>query len=241
VAEQEAQQRIVGLVPMAEDFAARDDRRARAQQRALHRHVLQPRRPALERRVPGTGKPLRPRPRAQLVERLEALPDPLGRHLDDARRGERGDEAALERGRDRIAARRCVEEGREGEERVVVLGLGRGVRDHGGGLTGDLAGGFGHLSPVTVTGGFSSVIARSRRRRGEACCPKDNPDKALSAALDCFAALAMTGGGSGAQYPGDAQSEGIAPSWRAPRREDVAGSVGRGWSMTHPKMHIPAR
>jgi hypothetical protein len=71
------------------------------------------------------------------------------------------------------------------------------MRDDGGGLAGDLAGGFGHLSPVTVMGGFSSVIARSRRRRGAACCPKDNPARA---ALDCFAALAMTEGGSDAQY-----------------------------------------
>jgi len=43
------------------------------------------------------------------------------------------------------------------EERIVVLGFGRGVRDDRGGLARDLAGGFGHLSPV---------IARSRRRRG---------------------------------------------------------------------------
>jgi hypothetical protein len=113
--------------------------------------------PALQRRVPGPGKPLRPRPRAQLVQRLEALPDPLGRHLDDARRGERGDKAALELGRDRIAARGGVEEGGEGEERIVLLGFGRGVRDDGGGLASELAGGFGHLS---------TVIARSRRRRG---------------------------------------------------------------------------
>jgi hypothetical protein len=89
------------------------------------------------------------------------------------------------------------------------------MRDDGGGLPRDLAGGFGHLSPVTVTGCFSSVIARSRRRRGEACCPKDNPVKAFHAALDCFATLAMTGGGSGAQYLGGAKIEGLAPSWRA--------------------------
>ena len=95
VREEEAQQRIVGLVPMAEDLAARDDRRARAQHGALHRHVLEPRRPALERRVPGPGKPLRPRPRAEFIERLEALPDPLGRQFDDAGRGERGDKSSL--------------------------------------------------------------------------------------------------------------------------------------------------
>ena len=179
--------------------------------------------------------------RDRLVQRLEALPDALGRHLDDAGRGERGDEAALERGRDRIAARGGVVEGRKGEDGVVVLGLGRDMRDDGGGLARDLAGGFGHLSPVTVMRGFLSVIARSRRRRGEACCPKDNPDTTLSAALDCFAALAMTGGGSGAQYRGGALSEGIARSWRAPRCEGIAGFVGRGWSMAHPKMHIPAK
>ena len=119
------------------------------------------------------------------------------------------------------------------EERIVVLGFGRGVRDDRGGLARDLAGGFGHLSPVTVIGSFSSVIARSRRRRG-------NPVKAFRAALDCFATLAMTGDGSGAQHLGGAQSEGIAPSWRVPRSEAFAGSVGQGWSMTHPKMHIPA-
>ncbi len=64
--------------------------------------------------------------------------------------------------------------------------------------------------------------------------------KAFRAALDCFALLAMSGGGSGAQYLGGAKIEGLAPSWRAPRREGIASSVGRGWSMTHPKMHIPA-
>jgi hypothetical protein len=112
------------------------------------------------------------------------------------------------------------------------------MRDDGGGLARDLAGGFGHLSPATVTNGFSSVIARSRRRRGEACWPKDNPERHRASCLDCFAALAMTGGGSDAQYSGGAQTEGIAPSRRAPRREDIAGLVGRGWSMTHPKMHI---
>lgn len=77
--------------------------------------------PALERGVPGTGKPLRPRPRAEFIERLEALPDPLGRNLYDAGRGERGYEAPLELGRDRIAARGRVEEGREGEEGIVTI------------------------------------------------------------------------------------------------------------------------
>jgi hypothetical protein len=105
------------------------------------------------------------------------------------------------------------------------------VRDDGGGLARDLAGGLGHLSPVTVMGGFSSVIARSRRRRG-------NPERHRASCLDCFAALAMTGGGSGAQYPGGAQTGGIAPSWRTPRREDIAGSVRRGWSMTTHRMQI---
>jgi hypothetical protein len=37
------------------------------------------------------------------------------------------------------------------------------VRDDGGGLARDLAGGFGHLSPVTVIGGFSSVIRTIQR------------------------------------------------------------------------------
>ena len=201
VLEEEAQQRIVGLVPMPEDFAARDDRRARAQHGALQRDVLQPLHPALQRRIPGGGKPLRAGTRTQLVERLDALPDPLGRQFDDAGGGKRGDKAPLEVGRDRIAARGGVEEGSEGEEGVVLLGLGGGVCDDGGGLPSYFAGGFGHRLPPPAFSSFSSVIARSRRRRG-------NPARA---GLDCFAALAMTWRGSVARALGVAQSGSITP------------------------------
>ena len=143
VLEEEAQQRIVGLVPMPQDFAARDDRRARAQHGALQRDVLQPLHPALQRRIPGGRKPLRAGTRTEFVERLEALPDPLGGEFDDPGRGERGDEAALEVGRDRIAARGLVEEGRKGEEGIVLLRLGRDMRNGRGGLARNGAGGGG--------------------------------------------------------------------------------------------------
>ena len=108
------------------------------------RAILQPLHPALQRRVPGGRKPFRPGPRPKLVERLHALPDrALGLH-DDAGGRERGDEAALEHGRDRIATRLRVEIGRKGEQRIVLLGQGSNMRDGGGGLVSSGAGWFGH-------------------------------------------------------------------------------------------------
>jgi hypothetical protein len=133
------------------------------------------------------------------------------------------------------------------------------MRDDGGGLARDLAGGGGHLSPVTVIGDFSSVIARSRRRRGEACCPKDNPDTTLGAALDCFATLAMTVGGgdvpawhvASCTTPLRLGSLAFAEFRRPSSKEEgpavsqcrgfAEGSVAPGSSITHPKMHIPAK
>ena len=50
----------------------------------------------------------------------------------------------LQVGRNRIAPRRGVKIGGEGEQRIVVLWLGRDMRDGGGGLASDLAGGLSH-------------------------------------------------------------------------------------------------
>ena len=87
-----------------------------------------------------------PRPRLQLVERLHALAHGARRLRDDPGGRQRGDEAALELRRSRIAPRVRVDEGREGEEGIVILRLGRDMRDGGGGLAGELAGAFGHGS-----------------------------------------------------------------------------------------------
>jgi len=88
--------------------------------RPLHRAILKPHPPPLERLVPRPPEILRPGPVAQLVERLEALAD-LGRRLrDDPARGEMVDEGALHIRRDRIAARLLVAIGQEVEQRVVL-------------------------------------------------------------------------------------------------------------------------
>src|SRR5690606_1320060 len=74
---------------------------------------------AVDGGVPGGAKLLRPGPVAQLVERLHRSADmPRGLRHDPAS-GERGDEGALARRVDRIAARLLVRDGPETEQRIA--------------------------------------------------------------------------------------------------------------------------
>lgn len=137
VAQQEHQQAVVVDRAAADQLAVGIDRDLDPVERALHRHVLDPLDPEIERGLPRRAEALRRGVAAQQIGAVIGAPHRAAGARDAAGVGQRLDEGELDRGRPAVGALLLARDGGEGGEHAAPALRG----ERGGGCVG----GFGRV------------------------------------------------------------------------------------------------